>query len=726
MISHSITKILFFLILSSIIWTSTKSETYSKYYTDGIPNAVYISDSTLYIGAGGALKIFSCSNLSEPVLLSQYSLPSSIRDIYYENKNIYLLADSLYLFSFTDEIKFLNKFPITGNKVIKRGDIIFILTNLGLSSIDISDINNIALLDTVLFDYFTNDISISGNYAYAATAGGLYKVDISAPRNMEVKSLYETSSGFDVFGVCTFDNYIYATVSSYGNNILILEASNDENLNLAKITGVDESYTLRKIIAYSGKLYITDCGHGFYCFDLSIPDEPILITKYSSSSVNKISVNNIYAAILKSCNIYNPKNIEIIDLTTLPPQKVSEIEIIGSYGNLIAKDNIVFVYVKNRQEIEIIDFSSSNPKILDSLNTPEVYSLLVNNNYLFIGHTSGLTIYDVAIAYNPIFISSVTLASPVLDMIIRDTIAFIGTGGGLKIFNLSDINNPQPIGEYLKSSLGRLALNGDYVYLANPSPSFDIACSIDMIDISNLYSPKFISEYYFDYRTGRDIWDMLFKNNLLFIVNWNCLSIYKTVSPTDLVYCSNYYYGTVYPENRKAIQVINKTVFGIADYTGLHILNVDDPYSVKELKSYKFPDMTYSVYANNEKIYVSSMNNGVYEIDNTFLTNVNEQNKIPNQCLLLQNYPNPFNPNTKIEYSIPKSSFVTLKVYDILGREIATLVNEEKQTGNYDVEFFTKGGSASGGNGKELPSGIYFYKLQAGDYIESRKMVLMK
>ncbi|MCK7523213.1 MAG: hypothetical protein MZV64_38845 [Ignavibacteriales bacterium] len=342
----------------------------------------------------------------------------------------------------------LNKFPITGNKVVKRGDIIFILTNLGLSSVDISNLNNMTLLDTVIFDYFTNDISISGNYAYAATAGGLYKVDISSPQNMEVKSLYETSSGFDVFGVCTFDNYIYATVSSYGNNILIFEASNDENLNLVKITGVDESYTLRKIIAYSGKLYITDCGHGFYCFDLSIPDEPILITKYSSSSVNKISVNSIYAAILKSCNIYNPENIEIIDLTTLPPQKVSEIEIIGSYGNLIEKDNIVFVFVKNRQEIEIIDFSSSNPKILDSLNTPEVYSLLVNNNYLFIGHSSGLTIYDVSIAYKPIFISSVTVAKPVLYMIIRDTIAYIGTGSGLKIFNLSDINNPQPIGEY--------------------------------------------------------------------------------------------------------------------------------------------------------------------------------------------------------------------------------------------------------------------------------------
>ncbi|MCK7523212.1 MAG: T9SS type A sorting domain-containing protein [Ignavibacteriales bacterium] len=209
---------------------------------------------------------------------------------------------------------------------------------------------------------------------------------------------------------------------------------------------------------------------------------------------------------------------------------------------------------------------------------------------------------------------------------------------------------------------------------------------------------------------------MSFKDNLLFIINWNCLSIYKAVSPTDLQYCSNYYYGTVYPENRNAIQVINKTLFGIADYTGLHILNIDDPYSVKELKSYKFPDITYSMYVNNEKIYVSSMNNGVYEIDNTFLTNVNEQNKMPNECLLFQNFPNPFNPSTTIYYQIPQAGFVSLKVFDILGREVATMVNEEKPVGNYEITF----------SGQGLPSGIYFYKLNAGNFSSVKKMILIK
>jgi len=83
---------------------------------------------------------------------------------------------------------------------------------------------------------------------------------------------------------------------------------------------------------------------------------------------------------------------------------------------------------------------------------------------------------------------------------------------------------------------------------------------------------------------------------------------------------------------------------------------------------------------------------------------------------LYQNYPNPFNPLTKIKYQIPELSFVSIKVYDVLGNEITTLVNEEKTIGSYEVEL----------NAMSLPSGIYFYRLQAGDYIETKKMVLLK
>lgn len=89
---------------------------------------------------------------------------------------------------------------------------------------------------------------------------------------------------------------------------------------------------------------------------------------------------------------------------------------------------------------------------------------------------------------------------------------------------------------------------------------------------------------------------------------------------------------------------------------------------------------------------------------------------MPGCYLLMQNYPNPFNPTTKISFSIPKFTHVTLKVFDVLGREISSLLNKDFNAGKYEVEF----------NGKELSSGVYFYTLMADDFIETKKLLLMK
>jgi len=104
----------------------------------------------------------------------------------------------------------------------------------------------------------------------------------------------------------------------------------------------------------------------------------------------------------------------------------------------------------------------------------------------------------------------------------------------------------------------------------------------------------------------------------------------------------------------------------------------------------------------------------------------NNLGELPQEFSLLQNYPNPFNPTTRIKYQIPDAGLVSLQVYNLLGEVVATLVNEEKSAGTYEVEFSAIGGSASGGNAYTLPSGIYFYKLQAGSFVETNKMILMK
>ena len=120
--------------------------------------------------------------------------------------------------------------------------------------------------------------------------------------------------------------------------------------------------------------------------------------------------------------------------------------------------------------------------------------------------------------------------------------------------------------------------------------------------------------------------------------------------------------------------------------------------------------------ASSSNLYAGSGMGVVYQPISEITSVKNPENAIPATFNLYQNYPNPFNPTTTITYSLPKNSFVTLKIYDLLGREITTLVNEEKHSGTYNVTW----------NAKNNPSGIYFYKITAVGYSKINKMILLK
>ncbi|HJY63531.1 MAG TPA: T9SS type A sorting domain-containing protein [Ignavibacteria bacterium] len=134
---------------------------------------------------------------------------------------------------------------------------------------------------------------------------------------------------------------------------------------------------------------------------------------------------------------------------------------------------------------------------------------------------------------------------------------------------------------------------------------------------------------------------------------------------------------------------------------------------VTNLKHFDFFRSSNVVYG-----YAISSSGSVIKLVDTLavLTGITSNNNIPNEFSLNQNYPNPFNPVTGIEYSVSRESFVKLFVYDALGREINVPVNETQKPGKYSVKF----------DGSNLNSGVYFYKLNAGEFSETRKMILLK
>lgn len=119
----------------------------------------------------------------------------------------------------------------------------------------------------------------------------------------------------------------------------------------------------------------------------------------------------------------------------------------------------------------------------------------------------------------------------------------------------------------------------------------------------------------------------------------------------------------------------------------------------------------------NYRCYSHGISHSMLGSFDAILTGVDDkQTSMPEHYQLHQNFPNPFNPTTTIHFSVPATQIVTLKVFDLLGNEIATLVNEKKSPGNYAAEF----------DGKSLASGIYLYRLEAKDFSGTKKLLLLK
>ncbi len=128
-------------------------------------------------------------------------------------------------------------------------------------------------------------------------------------------------------------------------------------------------------------------------------------------------------------------------------------------------------------------------------------------------------------------------------------------------------------------------------------------------------------------------------------------------------------------------------------------------------------ELEYKAVAGGYELWMSCKGRGIAVLtvlDGT--TSVESKKESPTSFELSQNYPNPFNPTTTISFSIPSSTFTSLKIYDILGNELATLVNEVKPAGNYILDF----------DASALSSGVYFYRLSTGKFTEAKKMILLR
>ena len=323
------------------------------------------------------------------------------------------------------------------------------------------------------------------------------------------------------------------------------------------------------------------------------------------------------------------------------------------------------------------------------------------------------------------------------DIVIKGNSVFIATEDGVFISSISSAN-------WIKTAMQNKTRNltTDLNYILSFDDQKDLYKSTD--DGASWAKVNFavIPTY--------GIWDMVASNSKIFIGtqvnglwysidngnNWNKATLNEGQISALLIDNNIIYAGSqngVYTSfdngaNWQTSDLSNKTIWSFAKYNknifagsysggiyksennGTNWVQINDGLTNVNNESFG------SIVTSSNYIFIGTSSGKIYRRNIADIVSVPQIDKLPNTFLLSQNYPNPFNPSTTINFSIPNLLFITLKVYDMLGREVVILVNGEKPTGNYEVKF----------DGSNLPSGVYFYRLSAGEFSETKKLMLLK
>jgi len=293
--------------------------------------------------------------------------------------------------------------------------------------------------------------------------------------------------------------------------------------------------------------------------------------------------------------------------------------------------------------------------------------------------------------------------------------------GGVFILDLLDPENPVKRGQWGTRYVHDCFIKNDTIFGASVYDGYVV-----LLDARNKDSIKFIREFTYPGAVTHNAWTTDDRRILVTTDEggsnhaklWDISNLSSQVQLADL----SPYDGASMVHNA----YIRGDLLYLAHYrAGVIVYNIQNPSVPVELGHYDtYPGVNSTAYQGCWNVYpylpsgniiASDISTGLY-ILKLVTTGVNENNAAVDNYTLMQNYPNPFNPLTTITYYIPKSSNVKIRVTDEVGREVKTLVNEFQNTGSYSAEF----------NGEGLASGIYYYTIEAGNFVETKKMIMVK
>jgi len=556
--------------------------------------------------------------------------------------------------------------------IVVQNNLAYIINSSGLQIWNVSNPNSPSFTGQLAQSIYGNKLTVAEGYAYIANGyDGLRIIDVNNPVSpVEVGS-------YDVFGG-TPDAFIlgnYAYLSQYSDGMIILDISDPANPEFVS-NFIDADY-VSEIYVQGNYAYVADFYGGLRIVDLSNPAIPIEVGNLNTLQAWRIKTAGNYAYVINA-TANNPDSLEIIDISN----------------------------PNSPQEIGVLEVSNLT------------WDIDVSGNYVYVSaNDDGLRIIDVSNPANPTMIGSYTDHS-VNDIQVVGNIAYIvssDVNGGFITLDVSNPANPLLIHQYNPSGLRPfdIAVIGNYAYISSPIGQPDII----LLDITNPNNPIELDDYIppvgasdiqavgpYLYLAAGEAGLQILRNTLIPIPVELTSFIASTANGEVILN-----WATATETNNDGFEIQRKQ--DNSDWG--KIAFVEGHGTTTEPNAYEYIDDINSLTLNSVSYRLKQLDfDGGYEYSyEVLVTNVT-----PDKFELYQNYPNPFNPITNIKYAVPTTSLVTLIVYNPLGKKVATLVNEIKEPGRYEVNF----------SGSQLASGMYFYSIQVGKFKATKKMLLIK
>lgn len=616
----------------------------------------------------------------------------------------------------------------------------------GFCVVDATDPTAPQVVATIPLAGAANGIFLAGSLAYVADgAAGLRVIDVAVPSSPTEVGFLNTPGAAK--RVWVDESFAFVADGAGGVRIINIAAPTSPS----EVSHFATPGLAQDVVVRGGYAYVSDTSIGLRVLNVvnkALPAEVASASVYSPSAGIAVSGTKAYllGGSLNIIDINDPTNPTWQDSQSLSIGMPDEVVMVNGYayvangvGGMVVADVSVpelvaqkggwgtargvcvsgdYAYIgSDHDQLQIVDVSGPVPFLAGhgAWGLSSFGPTAKTGDYCYVSDINGWHVWDVS---NPGSVAYVQSANdPAAGLLVDaevsgDYIFAVKASFGLRVYDISDPTTPYAIGYFGDITATSVQVDGGVAYLSDNA----VSSGFHVLDVTSPSLPSEITEV----ATPGEAVDVALVGAYLYVADQgNAVLVYDVANPSSPAPVASITSLTA----ATAVAVSGNVLYAFDSSAGLVAFDVSDPTAPAELDSYAY-DPSGTVYlapAGYRAVLVDAYN-GLLLFDITGVTAVQPQPGAA-RAVLEQNVPNPFNPTTRITFSVPRVSLVNLRIYDVAGRRVRTLIEHARVEASAAREVEWDGRDDAG---RAMPSGIYFYELRTERESVRRKMVLLK